>query len=278
MNPTGKGGRFGEGGTDGADEQDTDARRISGAIGRRRQGRYRLSAPFTDARNRMGIRTPIEDMRTVATFGRSRCTCVVRGCPGKLGGTQRSVTWREPRRPAGFRRETPPDWVGIRAYKWPGRLPANRMHPGSRTAPEPSAVVWRKTSGRRVYGAWRSPVARLLWEQEVPGSNPGAPIELTRFGAGRCSAIRLRTAGTPRPLPVSWTRERGRGNASPMSALWMGPRDGRGVRPYPDLVRIRALGERDSIWVVEQLLDGQQVASPRRAKDLPSPTGWAPDS
>jgi hypothetical protein len=23
---------------------------------------------------------------------------------------------------------------------------------------------------------WRSPVARLLWEQEVPGSNPGAPI------------------------------------------------------------------------------------------------------
>jgi hypothetical protein len=26
-------------------------------------------------------------------------------------------------------------------------------------------------------GVWRSPVARLLWEQEVPGSNPGAPIE-----------------------------------------------------------------------------------------------------
>jgi hypothetical protein len=25
-------------------------------------------------------------------------------------------------------------------------------------------------------GAWRSPVARLLWEQEVPGSNPGAPM------------------------------------------------------------------------------------------------------
>ena len=24
-------------------------------------------------------------------------------------------------------------------------------------------------------GAWRSSVARLLWEQEVPGSNPGAP-------------------------------------------------------------------------------------------------------
>ncbi len=26
------------------------------------------------------------------------------------------------------------------------------------------------------HGAWRSSVARLLWEQEVPGSNPGAPI------------------------------------------------------------------------------------------------------
>ncbi len=25
-------------------------------------------------------------------------------------------------------------------------------------------------------GAWRSPVAHLLWEQGVPGSNPGAPI------------------------------------------------------------------------------------------------------
>jgi len=29
---------------------------------------------------------------------------------------------------------------------------------------------------RMTSGAWRSPVARLLWEQEVPGSNPGAPI------------------------------------------------------------------------------------------------------
>ena len=29
------------------------------------------------------------------------------------------------------------------------------------------------------YGAWRSSVARLLWEQEVPGSNPGAPTDVT---------------------------------------------------------------------------------------------------
>jgi hypothetical protein len=28
----------------------------------------------------------------------------------------------------------------------------------------------------KLNGVWRSPVARLLWEQEVPGSNPGAPI------------------------------------------------------------------------------------------------------
>jgi hypothetical protein len=27
------------------------------------------------------------------------------------------------------------------------------------------------------FGVWRSPVARLLWEQEVPGSNPGAPMD-----------------------------------------------------------------------------------------------------
>ncbi len=32
-------------------------------------------------------------------------------------------------------------------------------------------------------GAWRSPVAHLLWEQGVPGSNPGAPIHL---GFGLC--------------------------------------------------------------------------------------------
>jgi hypothetical protein len=28
------------------------------------------------------------------------------------------------------------------------------------------------------FGVWRSPVARLLWEQEVPGSNPGAPMNI----------------------------------------------------------------------------------------------------
>lgn len=32
---------------------------------------------------------------------------------------------------------------------------------------------WR--TGSIASGAWRSPVARLLWEQEVAGSNPVAP-------------------------------------------------------------------------------------------------------
>jgi putative copper export protein len=30
-------------------------------------------------------------------------------------------------------------------------------------------------------GAWRSLVARVLWEHEVPGSNPGAPILVVRY-------------------------------------------------------------------------------------------------
>ena len=37
----------------------------------------------------------------------------------------------------------------------------------------------------RIVGAWRSPVARLLWEQEVPSSNLGAPTNKFReiFGS-----------------------------------------------------------------------------------------------
>ena len=33
----------------------------------------------------------------------------------------------------------------------------------------------------RFVGAWRSLVARLLWEQEVLGSNPGAPTIFPTF-------------------------------------------------------------------------------------------------
>ena len=43
-------------------------------------------------------------------------------------------------------------------------------------------LVWDRST---FFGAWRSSVARLLWEQEVPGSNPGAPTALTRDPATR---------------------------------------------------------------------------------------------
>ena len=36
-----------------------------------------------------------------------------------------------------------------------------------------------------IIGAWRSPVARLLWEQEVAGSNPAAPTRGARGSAVR---------------------------------------------------------------------------------------------
>jgi hypothetical protein len=48
-----------------------------------------------------------------------------------------------------------------------------------------SAKGWRQSASAVKFmdlnhnGVWRSPVARLLWEQEVPGSNPGAPTSLT---------------------------------------------------------------------------------------------------
>jgi hypothetical protein len=53
-------------------------------------------------------------------------------------------------------------------------------------APRPSQIAGREVNPARGHrrvaytrrrGAWRSLVARLLWEQEVLGSNPGAPID-----------------------------------------------------------------------------------------------------
>jgi hypothetical protein len=45
-----------------------------------------------------------------------------------------------------------------------------------------SSVSWGKnqsvTPREGSNGAWRSPVAHLLWEQGVPSSNLGAPTEL----------------------------------------------------------------------------------------------------
>src|SRR5436190_13709378 len=50
----------------------------------------------------------------------------------------------------------------------PRRPPPDAVAPALRHVYHPSAVV--------LDGAWRSPVARLLWEQDVGGSNPLAPI------------------------------------------------------------------------------------------------------
>ena len=50
------------------------------------------------------------------------------------------------------------------------------------------------------FGAWRSSVARLLWEQEVPGSNPGAPTTLMTMTYGIAhllSVLSIPQIGTP---------------------------------------------------------------------------------
>ena len=77
--------------------------------------------------------------------------------------------------------------------------PSRRMAARSRVMlPVISFVVWAHAAGfcaagesikfmcPAKRGVWRSPVARLLWEQEVPGSNPGAPI-LYRFAVWSAS-------------------------------------------------------------------------------------------
>ena len=55
-------------------------------------------------------------------------------------------------------------------------------------------------------GAWRSPVARPLWERKVPGSNPGAPTwprhDFGRGGALLCDVASLRSSGKDRAPPL----------------------------------------------------------------------------
>ncbi len=41
------------------------------------------------------------------------------------------------------------------------------------------------TYGSHTFGAWLSPVERCVRDAEVPGSNPGAPIEVPSTNAGR---------------------------------------------------------------------------------------------
>jgi hypothetical protein len=49
------------------------------------------------------------------------------------------------------------------------------------------------------FGAWRSLVARLVWDQEVEGSNPSAPTNLSSSAVGALGASRQWDA-SPRPL------------------------------------------------------------------------------
>ncbi len=63
---------------------------------------------------------------------------------------------------------------------------------------------------RIVNGAWRSPVARLVWDQKVPGSNPGAPT----FAAPQAAKAPLQAASSPHCrapyCPASpWARDDG---------------------------------------------------------------------
>ena len=46
-----------------------------------------------------------------------------------------------------------------------------RMNLGALDSSDPLRYCWS-------HGAWRSLAARLLWEQEVAGSNPAAPTTL----------------------------------------------------------------------------------------------------
>lgn len=47
-------------------------------------------------------------------------------------------------------------------------------------------------------GTWRSLVARLLWEQEAPGSNPGVPTRNPLVTAGFCCRERQQIVGQDR--------------------------------------------------------------------------------
>ena len=52
-------------------------------------------------------------------------------------------------------------------------------------AHETELDITARNSRVGLHGEWRSSAARLLWEQEVPGSNPGSPttyIEQNAWG------------------------------------------------------------------------------------------------
>ncbi len=75
---------------------------------------------------------------------------------------------------------------------------------------------WALDSDPRL-GAWRSPVARIVWGDEVPGSNPGAPIYLHPLPLHRRHHLsRLPSIySLPRAPVAQWTERR---TSNPMVA------------------------------------------------------------
>ena len=64
---------------------------------------------------------------------------------------------------------------------------------------------------RDIIGAWRSPVARMLWEHDVAGSNPAAPTRTNkglRIVRNPFFFKRERVSDQFRlPIAVGWTGE-----------------------------------------------------------------------
>jgi hypothetical protein len=56
-------------------------------------------------------------------------------------------------------------------------------------------------------GTWRSLVARLLWEQEAPGSNPGVPIEWSPPASDMVGAMNMRDRFMKWWKPAQWEED-----------------------------------------------------------------------
>ena len=85
-----------------------------------------------------------------------------------------------PRLPRGdhIKERTPPRRRCMRTCSFAGLGRPDGLRTSSTIACPLLAKAWRCVI-LTLSGAWRSPVARLLWEQEVAGSNPVAPSLFT---------------------------------------------------------------------------------------------------